>query len=118
MAINSYVIQRTSAGEFIGVKEPTLLDSAVHRPQQSVLGNDAYPTIPGKASALLESLAQNHCFHNANKRTAFLSMLQFLAYNSAGFGMDQKTAEDFVVDIVNKKYTFEDIVEIVRENVT
>lgn len=41
-----------SPDEQIGVKEMNLLESALHRPKQSVLGKDAYPTIYEKAAAL------------------------------------------------------------------
>jgi death-on-curing family protein len=58
-----------------------LIDSATARPFQSVLGNDAYPTIPEKAAALFHSLNANHCFHNGNKRTAVLAFDIFLAAN-------------------------------------
>ncbi|WP_281759728.1 type II toxin-antitoxin system death-on-curing family toxin [Alicyclobacillus hesperidum] len=75
-----------------------------------------YPTVFAKAAALFESLEQNHAFHNANERTAFLALLQFLSYNGYTFVMDQKQAEDFVVDVVNHKYTFEQIVEIIESN--
>ncbi|MCF8568620.1 type II toxin-antitoxin system death-on-curing family toxin [Alicyclobacillus tolerans] len=114
IAINLYVIQEFSPVEQSGVKFPDLLNSAVHRPQQSVFTQDAYATIFAKAAAFFESLAQNHAFHNANKRTAFLSLLQFLGYNGYTFVMDQKKAEDFVVDVVNHHYTFEQIVEIIE----
>lgn len=74
ITINVAMIQRYSPGEQIGVKEPRLLESAVHRPQSSVFGEDAYPTSFEKAAALFESLGQNHPFHNANKRTAFTAL--------------------------------------------
>lgn len=77
IAINLWVIQEFSPGEQTGVKSPDLLNSAVSRPKQSVFGEDAYPTIFAKGAALFESLAQNHAFHNANKRTAFLSSFSF-----------------------------------------
>lgn len=116
IAINLWVIQEFSPGEQTGVKFPDLLNSAVNRPKQSVLGGDAYPTIVTKGAALFESLVQNHAFHNANKRTAFLSLLQFLGYNGYPFVMHQKQAEDFVVDAVNHQYTFEQIVEIMESH--
>ncbi len=114
IAINLYVIQEFSLGEQVGVKSPDLLNSAVNRPKQSVFGKDAYPTIFAKGAALFESLSQNHAFHNANKRTAFLSLLQFLGYNGYHCVMNQKQAEDFVVDVVNHQYTFEQIAEIIE----
>lgn len=100
IAINVAMIQRYSPGEHIGVKEPGLLESAVHRPQSSAFGEYAYPTIFEKAAALFESLGQNHPFHNANKRTAFTALVVFLRYNGLQFKMDTK-AEDFTVDMVN-----------------
>ncbi|WP_029422571.1 type II toxin-antitoxin system death-on-curing family toxin [Alicyclobacillus macrosporangiidus] len=116
IAIHLYVIREFSPNEQSGVKFPDLLDSAVNRPKQSAFGHDAYPTIFEKSAALFESLAQNHVFHNANKRTAFLSLLQFLSYNGYTFVMPPKQAEDFVVDVVNHRYTFEDIVRIIASH--
>jgi death-on-curing protein len=116
IAINLYVIQEFSPGEQTGVKFPNLLNSAVNRPRQSAFRQNAYQTIFDEAAALFESLAQNHAFHNANKRTAFLSLLQFLSYNGYAFVMDQKQAEDFVVDVVNHKYTFEQVASMIESH--
>lgn len=120
-AINQYVIERFSPGEQIGIKSPELLDSAVHRPQQSAFGKDAYETGTGfeKAGALFESIAQNHSFHNANKRTTFLSLMQFLSYNGYDFEMNsQKEQADFTVNVVNKKYGFQTMVSIIEKHCT
>lgn len=114
LAINVAMIQRYSPGEQIGVKEPGLLESAVHRPQTSVFGKDAYPTIFEKAAALFESLGQNHPFHNANKRTAFTALVIFLRYNGLHFKMNTKKAEDFTVDMVNHQFNFQEIASIIE----
>lgn len=114
IAINVAMIQRYSPGEQIGVKEPGLLESAVHRPQTSVFGKDAYPTIFEKAAALFESLGQNHPFHNANKRTAFTALVIFLRYNGLHFKMDTKKAEDFTVDMVNHQFNFQKAASIIE----
>lgn len=87
----------------MGVKDPALLDSAINRPKQSAFGDDAYPTISHKAAALYSSIAQNHAFHNANKRTAFAAMKQFLWVNGYQFLAPQKVAEDFTVELVDTK---------------
>ncbi|GAA0594104.1 type II toxin-antitoxin system death-on-curing family toxin [Virgibacillus siamensis] len=116
ISINLYLINRYSRGETAGVKDATLLDSAINRPKQSAFGEDAYPSMVEKAAALFQSLAFNHAFHNANKRTAFTSMIQFLKYNGLNFYMDPKEAEDFVVDTVNHKYNFADIVTIISKH--
>lgn len=114
ISINIYLINKYSNKETAMVKDVKLLDSAVNRPRQSAFGEEAYVTVIDKASALFHSLALNHAFHNANKRTAFTSMIQFLRYNGYAFIMEQKAAEDFVVDVVNHKYGFNQIVTIVN----
>jgi death-on-curing protein len=109
IAINVALIQKYSPGEQIGVKSSSLLESAVLGPQSSAFGEDAYPSVSEKAAALFESLGQNHPFQNANKRTAFTALVIFLQFNGFHFVMDQKAAEDFTVDMVNDKYSFQDL---------
>lgn len=117
--INKRVIDEHSPDELIGIKEHHLLDSALNRPYQSAFGNDAYPTIHEKAAALLESLAQNHCFHNANKRTALLATSLFYRLNGLQLRFDdQKFEEDFIVDVVLRKYSFQGIVEVLEQHST
>ncbi|HHL0974288.1 TPA: type II toxin-antitoxin system death-on-curing family toxin [Bacillus cereus] len=113
--LNELAIKRITPSEPVGVKELGLLASAVNRPKSSALGDDAYPTIFEKAAALFESIGKNHAFLNANKRTAFIAMNLFLGYNGYKLVMGQKFAEDFTVDMVNKKYTFEQVVAIIKE---
>jgi death-on-curing protein len=61
--------------------DPGLLASAVVRPQMSVFGDDAYPTVWLKAAALLESLGRNHPLEDGNKRIALIVTDVFLALN-------------------------------------
>ncbi len=63
------------------VVDEGLLQSAVARPQTSLFGDDAYPTLLDKAAALLHSLARNHAFVDGNKRTAWASAWAFLRLN-------------------------------------
>lgn len=116
IAIHVAMIQKYSPGEMIGVKDGGLLDSAVRRPQSSAFGEDAYPTPFDKAAALFESLGQNHPFHNANKRTAFVALVMFLRYNGYAFEMDPKAAEELTVDMVNHRYTFRQLAGIIKKH--
>lgn len=69
----------------IGLNHPIvdfgLLESAIMRPQQSVGGQDAYPSVHLKAAALMYSLARNHPFVDGNKRTAAVATLTFCLIN-------------------------------------
>ncbi|SCW82055.1 death on curing protein [Paenibacillus tianmuensis] len=93
-----------------------MLESAVLRPQSSAFGEDAYTTLFHKAASLFESFGKNHPFQNANKRTAFTALVIFLRYNGYRFVMDVKKAEDFTVDMVNHKFAFEELVEIIKQH--
>ena len=74
-----------------------LLESAVARPQATVFGEDAYPTIHEKAAALLQSLATNHALVDGNKRTAFVATALFYGLN----GHDVRGGvEDELFDLV------------------
>jgi death-on-curing protein len=118
VAINVAMIQKYSPGEHIGIMSQSLLESAVYRPQSSAFGEEAYPTTYAKAAALFELLGQNHPFQNANKRTAFTALVIFLDVNRVLFNMDAKQAEDFTVEMVNHKYTFEQLVHTIEFHTT
>jgi death-on-curing protein len=117
IAINVALIQKYSPGEQIGIKSNSLLESAVLRPQSSAFSEDAYPSISEKAAALFESIGQNHPFQNANKRTAFTALVIFLQYNGFHFFMNQKAAEDFTVDMVNHKYSFQNLAQTITHHI-
>jgi death-on-curing protein len=63
------------------VRDLTLLEAAAGRPTLSAFGQDAYPTLPDKAAALLHSIARNHPFIDGNKRTATVAAVFMLAVN-------------------------------------
>jgi death on curing protein len=116
--INTHQIKLYSPKEQIGIKDASLLSSAVNRPKQSVFEEDAYRNIYEKAAALFESLAKNHAFHNAYKRTAFASLYMFLRQNRYKIMVDPKEAEDFTVRMVAQKnppVSFQEIVSWIKE---
>jgi len=75
------------------VRDLGLLDSACHRPQSGLLGQEAYPTLAGKAGALMHSLACNHALVDGNKRLALLATVVFLRIN--GYHLDLADDEAF-----------------------
>ena len=91
---------RVIAGDAVGVfslRDPGLLASALARPQATVFGSDAYPTIWEKAAALLHSIAANHPLIDGNKRLAISAAIVFLARN--GIDVDQLD-EDRTYDLM------------------
>ena len=92
-------VARAAVGGPIEVRDIGLLESAVHRPRASVLGQDAYPDLFTKAAALLHSLAGNHPLVDGNKRLAWLATYVFLAKNGAELDPDDDAAYDFVIAV-------------------
>ena len=64
-----------------GVRDDSLLSSAMSRPHTSLRAAKKYPTVEMAAAALFHSLIHNHPFYNGNKRTALVSILAFLDEN-------------------------------------
>jgi death on curing protein len=116
ITINTVQIRLYSPNEPLGVKDSNLLDSAINRPKQTAFGDDIYKTIYEKAAALFESIAKNHAFYNANKRTALASLIIFLKINHYKWVMGIEEEQNFVVDVVNHKYTFTEIVSIIEKH--
>lgn len=88
------VAERAIDGDVL-VRDVGLLESALARPRTTVFGNDAYPTLPLKAAALLHSLTCNHALVDGNK-LAFLGTAVFLHLN----GLRSDATEDELFDLV------------------
>jgi len=78
------------------VRDLGLLDSAAHRPQTNLFGEDAYPDLHTKAAVLLESLTRNHALVDGNKRLAWVAVV--VCYGLNGFVL--RASEDPAYDLV------------------
>ena len=82
-----------------------LLESALVRPQTGY-----YDTLSMQAAALLQSLCQNYCFVDGNKRVAFASTAIFLRMNGYRLSVHPDDGESFMIDqIIQKRITVDDI---------
>jgi death-on-curing protein len=87
----------------VGPKSLDLLQSAVYRQFISFDGKDKWKTPFEKAATLLFGIIKNHPFHDANKRTGFLSVLLFMHQIGRIPRIKQREFEDFVVEIADDK---------------
>ncbi|NKY55872.1 type II toxin-antitoxin system death-on-curing family toxin [Nocardia flavorosea] len=94
---------RAIAGDVAGgyiVRDPGLLESATARPQATVFGADAYPSLWDKAAALLHSIAKNHPLIDGNKRLAITAGAIFLARNGVDIdGLNDDLAYDLTIAV-------------------
>ena len=81
------------------VRDLGLLDSAGHRPQASLFGQEAYPALAGKAAALMQSLAGNQALVDGNKRLALLATVVFLQINSYVLDLTDDDAFDLTMSV-------------------
>ena len=89
------------------IRDIGLLDSAVHRPQATVFGTDAYPDLDQKAAVLLESLVRNHALIDGNKRIGWLATVVFYGLNDVELEAPDD-AYDLVIAIASSATTYQD----------
>jgi death-on-curing protein len=92
LAIHSDLIDRF--GGIRGIRDAGLLESALFRPQTG-----HYALLIDEASALWESLSQNHPFVDGNKRTAFAATYVFLLINGIRIVATDREAQAFILDL-------------------
>ena len=83
----------------VAVRDSGLLASAVARPQMTVFGSDAYPTLHEKAAALLHSVVANHALFDGNKRLGLASVIAFLGINGWRLTLTNDAAYDLVMAV-------------------
>jgi death on curing protein len=92
------------------LRDVGLLGSAVARPQTTVGGQDAYPTVSLKAAALLQSIVNNHALVDGNKRLGWLVTAVFLELNQASVAnATNDDVYDLVITVASTKESIEDI---------
>jgi len=94
LEIYSQVMRQSGGG--MGIRDLGGLESAVAQPRMTFYGDELYPTIVEKASALGFSLIQNHPFIDGNKRAGHAVMESFLMFN----GYEISASVDEQVDLV------------------
>src|ERR1700730_17323625 len=85
-------------GGLHGIRDQGLLESAVFRPQ-----NGYYNSVLEEAAALMESLANNHAFHDGNKRISFAATDTMLRANGWFLDVDPQAAHDFIEGSIHRQ---------------
>lgn len=107
LAIHDQMLSVGGGGQ--GIRDFTLLHSAMERPKASFGGRDLYPTIFLKAAALMHSFVNNHAFADANKRTALGCTVRFLHINGYEFRARKREIIKLTMDVEAKKLNLDEI---------
>jgi len=104
-------------GGAAGIRDETLLESAVAAPQASMMGQPLISDPLEIAAAYLFYISRNHPFLDGNKRTALATCLVFLEEN--GLLPNRKLPindwEQFVVDVAASKITRDETTRRLRK---
>ena len=101
-----------SYGGAHGLRNKGLFESAVFRPQVGY-----YNTIAEEAAALMESLVNNHPFHDGNKRIAFAAAHTFLLVNGYDLEVRPLAAYEFMMHSIAREFRFGPILEWINNHI-
>jgi death on curing protein len=85
----------------VGIRDLGALESAIAQPRMTFGGEDLYPTIVDKASALGFSIVMNHPFIDGNKRTGHAGMETFLVLNELEINASTDEQERFFLALAS-----------------
>jgi death-on-curing protein len=104
-----HVVQRLG----FHMRDVGLLSSSLARPETSLGGVDAYPSLDLKAAVLLESLIRNHALLDGNKRLAWTLTIAFLWINGFRHNFVADDAFALVVGVADQSVSFEDAAQVI-----
>lgn len=114
LMLHVQVIEATGGCD--GVRDESLLDSALESPFQSFAGEELYPSIQAKAARLCYGLVKNHAMMDGNKRIGVHVMLVFLTVNGYELEYTQKELSDLILDVADGESGYEDILAWILEH--
>jgi death-on-curing protein len=101
LGIYNRVINQSGGG--VGIRDLGALESAVAQPRMTFNGEELYPTVIEKASALGFSLIQNHPFIDGNKRAGHAAMETFLILNGYEISANVDEQVDLILGVASGK---------------
>lgn len=93
------------------IRDRERLEAAVARPASSAFGQDAYPSLQEKVSAMMHSVARNHPFTDGNKRTAIMATIYMLNVNGYDVTWDAHDALEIILNLTEGKIDMPDFAE-------
>ena len=83
-------------------------------PQQQFGGEYLHDGLPAMAAAYLFHIAQNHAFHDGNKRTSVLAALVFLSVNGVTSLPESDELEKATLAVASSRWRKDELTEWMR----
>ena len=97
-----------------GIRDISLLSSAIAMPYATFSGEYLHRDIYEMAAAYAFRICQNHAFIDGNKRTALASSLVFLELNGISIADPEEKLYEALMNIASGKLSKESFTEILR----
>jgi death-on-curing protein len=105
------------SGGAAGLRDLGALESAIAQPYMTFGGQDLYPAIGDKASALAFSLVMNHAFVDGNTRVGHATLETFLVLNGYELRAAVDEQESVMLALAAGTLSREKFTEWVRERI-
>ncbi len=113
-ALHDKLIDRTGGSH--GLRDQSLLESAVYSAMSGFEDNEAYPSVEEKAARLMFSLTNNHAFVDGNKRIGVFTMLMTLQLNNIKIKYTQAELISLGLSVADGKTEYENILSWIKEH--
>lgn len=113
-ALHDKLIDRTGGSH--GLRDQSLLESAVYSAQAYFADNEAYPSVEEKAARLMFSLTNNHAFVDGNKRIGVFTMLITLQLNNVKIKYTQAELISLSLSVADGKTDYDKILSWIKEH--
>lgn len=114
LAVHSRMIEMTGGSD--GVRDRSLLDSALNAPFQTFDGKEIYPALLSKAAVMCRSIISNHPFVDGNKRIGIHVMLIFLELNGIELQYSQNELIELGLRVASSNLSGDDILKWLIEH--
>jgi len=103
-----------ASGGATALRDLGALESAVAQPRASFAGEDLYPDLASKATALAFSLINNHPFVDGNKRVGHAALETFLVLNGYELNAAVDASEQIILVVAGGGASREELLEWIR----
>lgn len=111
-------VMAEATGGDVGVRDETLLESAIENIFATFDGVELYPTKEEKAARLGFSLISNHAFVDGNKRIGMYIMLSYLELNGIKTEVTNEEVSELGLAVASGSAGYEDILSWIKTHKT
>ena len=105
------------SGGALGIRDLGALESALAQPYMTFGGEELYPKLVDKASAIGFSLVMNHPFIDGNKRIGHAAMEVFLVMNGVEIDASVDEQESIFLSLASGKINREEFTDWLKSHV-